>query len=116
MLYSVGAARAHGVFKIVKKLNKCTLSILVSNLFLDIQCNISIHWYLKAVQTVFMKTFKLYKILRLSDWAKEIGETQSHVYVTFFICLICTIIMFNVILGKVESTWYWTFNDFCRCD
>jgi len=44
MLNGVNAARARGVL-MVKKLNKCTLSILVSTLFLDKQCNISIHLY-----------------------------------------------------------------------
>jgi len=42
-------ARTHVVL-IVKKVNKCTLSILVSNLFLDRQCNISIHHYLVFIK------------------------------------------------------------------
>ena len=59
------AGRAHGVL-IVKKLNKCTLSILVPNLFLDrqliisIQRNISIHWYLGCLHETEIQIFKKY--------------------------------------------------------
>jgi len=44
-------ARARSVL-IVKKLNKCTLSILVSNTCLDRQCNISIHQYLSCLHEI----------------------------------------------------------------
>jgi len=53
------AGRAHGVL-IVKKLNKCTLSILVPNLFLDRQRIISIHWYLGCLHETEIQIFKKY--------------------------------------------------------
>ena len=45
------AARAHCVL-IVKKLNKCTLSFLVYNLFLDRQRIVSIHRYLSCLHEI----------------------------------------------------------------
>ena len=53
------AGRAHGVL-IVKKLNKCTLRILVPNLFLDRQRIISIHWYLGCLHETEIQIFKKY--------------------------------------------------------
>ena len=50
------AARARDVL-IGKKLNKCTLSILVANLFLDTLCNISIHWYLSCLHEIEIHFF-----------------------------------------------------------
>ena len=64
------AGRAHGVL-IEKKRNKCTLSILVPNLFLDrqriisIQRNISIHWYLGCLHETEIRIFQN------TDWAEK---------------------------------------------
>ena len=65
MLKGASGARAHGVL-IVKKLNKWTLSILVSNLFLDRQHNISIHRYISCFHEIHVKFSKKYLIGRKS--------------------------------------------------
>ena len=51
MLPGARAARAWCVL-VMKTLTTCTLSILVSNLFLDRKRNISIHWYLSCLHEI----------------------------------------------------------------
>jgi len=74
MLKGARAVRAQGVL-IVRNLYKCTLSILVPNLFLNRQGNFSIHHILD----VFKK----------SGWTKNRLETKTMIYShemqTFFI-------------------------------
>jgi len=53
MLKGARAVRAQGVL-IVRNLNKCTLSILVSNLFLNRQGNFSIHRYFSCLQKIWL--------------------------------------------------------------
>jgi len=60
------AGRAHGVL-IEKKRNKCTLSILVSNLFLDRQRNISIHWYLGCLHETEIQIFQKYGLAKKKE-------------------------------------------------
>ena len=67
------AARARGVL-MVKILNNCILSILVYNLFLVRQCNISIHRnssihrYIGCLREIEIQMFQK---IRLSDWANN---------------------------------------------
>ena len=57
------AARTGGIL-MMKILNKCSPSILVYNLFIDIQsnisihCNISIHWYIGCLYEIEIQIFK----------------------------------------------------------
>jgi len=55
----MSAARARGVL-MVKISNKCILNILVYNLSLDRQGNISIQWYLGCLHEIEIQIFKKY--------------------------------------------------------
>ena len=73
------AARTGGIL-MMKILNKCSPSILVYNLFIDIQsnisihCNISIHWYIGCLYEIEIQIFK--KKAQLSDWSKTEVRNQ----------------------------------------
>ena len=67
------AVRARGVL-MVKILNKCFLSVIVYNLFLERWCtvlytyNISIHWYIGILDEIEIQIFKRYGILIGQKW------------------------------------------------
>ena len=64
------ASRARGVL-MVTILNKCILSILVYNLFLDRQRNISIHRYISIHQYIGCLHEIDIQIFKKADWAKK---------------------------------------------
>jgi len=73
------AARARGVL-IVNILNKCILSILVYNLFLDRQCNILYTSHYFHTPVYWLSSWNRnsnFQTIRLTDWAKKGSDTKS---------------------------------------